>query len=216
MVFFNLKKKGLDRVWSTLDQKMEDILRNVASSKSRDLFPICVYHFSDTGKYITNLFTSRKVNFHKLRSLSELDTVSIEAWLHKTDVIVFNSNLISKVDLSGKRGHSPKIRSKFELHLIEHYPTPTRDDLLFDYLSHRSDISGSIAYVALSEPWLARIMGGNVRDLLAKMGLDENEVIEHRLLSNSLRKAQVEIAEKVRRDFPYDSIEEWLAGNLPD
>ncbi|NQV51158.1 MAG: hypothetical protein HQ507_11705 [Candidatus Marinimicrobia bacterium] len=214
MAFFNLKKKGLDRVWSTLDQKMEDILRNVASSKSRDLLPICVYHFSDTGKYITNLFANRKVNFHKLRSLTELDSESIEAWLKKTDVIIFNSNLISKVNLSGKRGHYSKIRSKFELHLIEHYPIPTRDDLLFSYLSHRSDILGPIAYVALTEPWLARVMGGNVRDLLAKMGLDETEVIEHRLLSNSLRKAQVEIAKKIRRDFPYDSVEAWLEGNV--
>ena len=216
MRFFNSKTKNVDRVWSTTDQKMEDILRNIAISKSNGRVAICIYHFLDAEKHLSKYFSNRNIIFHKLRALSELDSVTPEKWLQTTDAVIFNSDLISQADIGGKRGFISNTKIKFELHIIEHYPIPTRDEKVLSYAASRSDISGLTSYVALTEPWISKIMGARVIELLDKMGLNENEVIEHPLVSSSLRKAQIEIAKRMRRDFPYDSVEEWLKGNLLD
>ena len=214
MGLFGRKVKFTDRIWLDTNRKFQDIVNALRSAKSQNSMPLCVYHFNETGKIFTAHLKEAGFRVHKLSSLSEIDTSTPEAWLSRTDVILFDSDLINEHHIKGNKRGSPGKDTPYSLHLLERYPIPEPDDRILAFVTKHRDIAPPTAYVALSEPWLTHLMGDRVAALLETMGLDENECIEHTLISNSIRKAQEKLAEKVRRDYPYDSVEAWLAGNI--
>lgn len=215
MGLFGPKKlKIIDRIWMDDEHKTKDIISAIRSSKSQGLMPLVVFHFNESGSTLIDFFKTEGFQIHKLTSLSELDTSTPEAWAKRADAIVFDSNLITKSDISGGKHRFLKKQHAFTLHLIERYPIPGPDERILAFVNQRKDIAAPKAYIALSEPWLVEIMGDRIFDLMEKLDIDENECLEHPFLSRSIRNAQEKMSEKVRRDYPYDSIEEWLKKNI--
>jgi preprotein translocase subunit SecA len=46
---------------------------------------------------------------------------------------------------------------------------------------------------------------------MQKMGMDESETIEHKMISASILRAQQKISERVTADFSAKSMEEWFS-----
>lgn len=214
MGIFSKKINYSDRVWINTDFKHADIISAFRTSYEEGIIPLGVYHFNTFGKEIQKHCESQGLKVHKLNSISDLNHATGEGWLKKCDAILFDSDIITKADLGTQRFSNQGGKKQYSLHLLEHHPTPDPDDSILKYLRKRKDILDPVAYVSLTEPWLQDLMGDRVIPLLQKLGLEADECIQHPLLSKSIRSAQEKIKSKMRRDLPYDSVEEWLAGNI--
>ncbi len=212
MGFFSRKLVMIDHIWLTTEQKFQDIFQMVGKSRNEGKLPMCIFHFHDSGKQFKEIAQGKGLRTHLAQSISELQTSTLERWLSRTEIILLKSAGISKNDLSQKMPLRAEIA--YSPFLLERYPIPGPDELILKYTSGRSDMKSLTGFVALDEAWLKEILSGRVLDLMKRLGVDENEMLQHQLISNSLTKVQKKLARTVRRDIPQDSLEKWLEANV--
>ncbi len=105
--------------------------------------------------------------------------------------------------------HIEKIQ-KHELILLERYPLSQKEE---DFIN-RFNLTNVIAYSCLEEPIFEYFGGEKVISLAKQLGLNENEAINHTLISKSIVKAQEKISKKIIVEQSASSPEEWLAKNI--
>jgi hypothetical protein len=211
---FKSKPAYRDRVWSSQALKEQDIVRGIRESLSRGYTPISVIHFHNSLDHYRRLFANAGISVHLVKDLSELDVNTPPSGHTKGDVFIMDSDLITPSALM--RSHKRSNDTTYSLHLLERYPIPEPDQRILDFLNLRSDFAPPIAYVSFDEPWLVRTLGDRLTALMERIGINKNEVIEHKLVSNSLQRAQEKLGKMVRRDFPQDTQDKWLEFNLRD
>jgi hypothetical protein len=88
---------------------------------------------------------------------------------------------------------------------LEHYPVFSKEqNLLAD-----KGIQNLWFINSLEDPILS-VFKGNIGQVMKTMGLDENECLEHGLISKSIVSAQKKIEKKLRRDFHAKSGDDWI------
>lgn len=211
MGLFRPKPKYTDRVWLTGTLKDADILKQVAYSRGHGIAPIAITHFPETQRRYESFFKENGLRISTLSRLGDVDRATGNGWLQATDVILMDSELIRPSELKGLRQHKGDVQ--FALHLLERYPLPEPDECVLDLAMIRSDMTPPTSYVALDEPWVLEMVGPRVTMLLEQLDIDENEVLQHSLMSSSFKKAQTRMAERVVQEVPSQSLEEWLQRN---
>jgi hypothetical protein len=71
------------------------------------------------------------------------------------------------------------------------------------------------SFVSLEDPLMERTCGPWVRDILRKLGMQEQEEIQSSMVARQIRKAQAKVSRQVESFEPADSAEEWVQRNLP-
>lgn len=97
-----------------------------------------------------------------------------------------------------------------EIIFLEHYPLRAKEMQLLQTAAPQK----YIVYNALEEP-LFQIFGGQrIIELVKKMGMADDEILEHNMISKSIQNAQEKIAEKVILERSARSQKEWLDLNV--
>ena len=92
----------------------------------------------------------------------------------------------------------------------EHYPLPKVEQELYQRLG----IKEIPVLSSLDEPFFMKFGGEKTIELMKKLGMGENDVIGHSLITKSIRKAQEKIAERATSDIQSSSQHEWFERNL--
>lgn len=71
------------------------------------------------------------------------------------------------------------------------------------------------SYVSLEDPLMERTCGPWVRDILRKLGMQEQEELQSSMIQRQIQKAQAKVSRQVASFEPADSAEEWVQRNLP-
>ena len=69
-------------------------------------------------------------------------------------------------------------------------------------------------FVSLEDPLLAQFAGPAVQDILRKLGMQEDEVIQSSMVTRRVRTAQSRMSDRIKSWEPADSAEEWIARNV--
>lgn len=93
----------------------------------------------------------------------------------------------------------------------EHYPLRSKEEELFARMS----LPSVQVYSSLAEPLFQKFGGDRIIDLMQKLGMKEEEVIEHKMISNAIRNAQDKIGKKINYEQSAHSQEDWFKKNLP-
>ena len=104
----------------------------------------------------------------------------------------------------------PESTHKTILVFVEHYPLATVEESVFKRLG----LSEVPVLSALDEPFFEKFGGEKTIDLMQKLGMKDDEVIAHSLITKSIRSAQSKIAAKVIIEVKTDSQKSWLEINL--
>ena len=99
-----------------------------------------------------------------------------------------------------------------QLVFAEHYPLHTKESKLFEKLS----LKNVTVHSSLDEPLFVKFNGERISAMMKQMGMKENESVQHKLVSSSIRKAQDKIEKKVVSEVLSTSAEEWMRKNMPD
>ena len=93
---------------------------------------------------------------------------------------------------------------------FEHYPIATTEDELL----MRIQVHKAVFYSSLDEPLFKQFGGDRIVEMMHKMGIQENEAIEHSLISNAIRNAQEKINEQIVVEQQAASQMDWFSKNL--
>ncbi len=97
-----------------------------------------------------------------------------------------------------------------QIAFLEHHPLRAKEEALVqNCLQQRFTV-----YNSSTEPLFTQFGGERIIELMRRMGMDENESIQHKMISRSLEKAQSKIAKKINLEQTAGSQEEWMRRNV--
>ena len=91
----------------------------------------------------------------------------------------------------------------------EHHPLRSKEEGLYS----KMNLQTVQVYSSLSEPLFQQFGSDKIIQLMKQLGMNEDEIIEHDMVSKSIRKAQENIEKKVIVDQTASSQAEWLQKN---
>ena len=92
----------------------------------------------------------------------------------------------------------------------EHHPMQEKEKQLFEKLH----LKEAIVWSAMDEPLFKHFGADKIVQMMRQLGMQENEMIQHNLISKSIRNAQEKIADKVQVELSAHSQADWLQKNL--
>ncbi len=105
--------------------------------------------------------------------------------------------------------HTGKLDNKTPV-FVEHYPLHAKElDLIKNWGADKI-----IVYSALDEPLFKHFGSDKLIPIMKMMGMKEEEVIEHNMVTKSIIKGQEKIAEQVSFEQSANSQAEWMAKNV--
>lgn len=105
--------------------------------------------------------------------------------------------------------HASKLVNKTPV-FVEHYPLHEKEmDLVKNW-----GAKNIIVYSSLDEPLFKHFGSEKLIPLMKMLGMKEEEVIEHNMVSKSIIKGQEKIAEQVSIEQSAGSQEEWMRKNI--
>ena len=105
----------------------------------------------------------------------------------------------------------PHVSGK-NIFFAEHYPLQNREQELFEKLH----LPVAIVYTSLTDPLFKQFGGERIIALMVTLGLDDEALIEHPLISKSIRNAQKKLGKKISIEQPTHSATDWFERNLID
>lgn len=105
--------------------------------------------------------------------------------------------------------HASKLLNKIPV-FVEHYPLHTKElELIKNWNAEKI-----IVYSAMDEPLFKHFGSDKLIPVMKMLGMKEDEVIEHSMVSKSIIKGQEKIAEQVSLEQSANSQEEWMRKNI--
>ena len=156
-----------------------------------------VYHFNETGVAI--------------RKLLEAAQVSFGAW---TDPIGTDSNVL--LIESKKLRQFSKIDDFSTILFSEIHPIGGVDVEFNELLKAKNVVAEIVFYVSMDSPILSRFGAEKIIDMMNRLGMKENEKIEHKMIDTSILRAQERLKELIVHEKEAESIQEWMDFNATE
>ncbi|MGE0589966.1 MAG: hypothetical protein AB7O48_15415 [Cyclobacteriaceae bacterium] len=93
---------------------------------------------------------------------------------------------------------------------VEHYPLADTEQALFKKLG----LSNVPVLSALDEPFFQHFSGERMVTLMQRLGMNEDEIVAHSMITRAIKNAQKKIAQQVRSEKRATSQTEWYKVNL--
>lgn len=93
----------------------------------------------------------------------------------------------------------------------EHHPMLSKEKALFEKLG----LTAITIYSALAEPLFKHFGSDKIISMMKQLGMKEDEIIEHNMITKAIRNAQEKIEKKLIVDHHASSQREWMEKNLP-
>lgn len=97
-----------------------------------------------------------------------------------------------------------------KLILLEHYPLRSKEEDLISKLQP----AGVVVFNSLEEPLFAHFGGDRLTQMISSLGLKEDEMIEHPMISKSIEQAQQKLEKEIIVEHTTNSQKEWMEKNI--
>lgn len=94
--------------------------------------------------------------------------------------------------------------------MVEHYPLAQAEQDFFK----RLQLNEVPVLSALDEPLFMQFGGERIVELMMKLGVGEDEILGHDMISSSIKRVQQKISQKIVAELKASSQEEWFALNV--
>lgn len=195
-----------DRVWIDAHRKLDGICDETIALTARGKAVMIVGFFDETLATLDSALRARGISFQRALSVDGSAGSRAPVWLLPA------SHLRSTGNGSHVGGEDPDLYVLF----AEHHPLLSRDKAALEGVASLPFSSRILFYTALDDAIMNRFGGDRIVSLMKSLGHEENECIEHSMISSSIRKAQEKVEKKVRSETGARSAEEWFRVNLGD
>ncbi len=103
-----------------------------------------------------------------------------------------------------------------EIIVAERHPLQAHDAAVAEFAQSLPCRCRLVHHISLEDPMLRMFAGEWVQNVLQRLGMNEDEAIESRMVTRRIQAAAQKIERQVVSDLPTNSAEEWLERNCPD
>lgn len=178
-----------DRVWLTTQAKLNGIRRQLAEPEDPPpMAVLLVAHFPDT--------------------LKQLDAIVAENSAPCPVVTALAENLSR---ISGGMSLTPE--ATIDIIVAERHPNVRVDRDLMQFADQLACPCRVTYNISLEDSLFRLLVGDWVEGILQKLGMEEDEAIEHTMLTRRIQQAQDKFAARITGNAPANTAQEWLEKN---
>jgi len=185
------KAKTVSRIGMTRTAAFNDLVKELKQGNGpRFVF----YFFEGSREVIKQLLEKENLPVHETAG-------------HSNEIFLLNARKQNLNALS--------LTTVSKIYCIDHFPLRS---VFENYANGISEANPSLTiniYGGLDEPIFNVFGGERIKELMVKMGMKEDEMIEHSMVSKAIENAQEKIEKKVITESPAHNAEEWFRRNLP-
>jgi hypothetical protein len=190
-----------DKVWKTrpasLKGMMTEALKEVAQSRK----PIIVFWFNDRLESLLNFLDQYHVPFKRLDEYFDLNE-------DKTIFILDAKLVFSSL-------HSEALKAKPKAIIADgHYPLVDYENKVIEKLCGPQPTAPVLFCQSLADPFLQSFGSDHIISLLEKLGLDENESLDHPMIRKALEHARKKISDSVSSEIRTQTEGDWFIKNV--
>ena len=171
--------------------------------------------FHNEGKKIKiadKVFMYRKSKWNYCQNLlSENPGTIFIGWFDET-IAELENHLTTSTDntiLNARTIHKAQVEGSTII-FIEHHPIKSKEEKVFDQLG----LVEAVVLTALDEPLMTIFGGDRLIKIMQGLDMKEDEIIEHKMVSQSIANAQEKIEKKITVEQSARSQSEWIERNL--
>ena len=197
-----------DKVWKTGEFCVKGLMTDALHEVKSHQVPVIAAFFKEGQQRLVDFLNGHQIPYHHIHS-SNLHEAS-----RATEVIVLiDSACMRPGDIGQVITHLPATTKKISI--LGHYPLPTKESAVMEkiLLSRTFEI---IFYSALDDACLKLFNGQRILELMEKLGMKDEEPIEHSMVAKSMERARNKIQAQVKFEKEADSEETWFAKNVPN
>ena len=168
----------------------------------------------DFVKVIDKIWISEEAKWKGIINEWKKDTeIVIITWFdstHRQLETLFAKETSSPVSLfSAREVHASYIAGK-KVILAEHHPMRKKEQDAFT----QWHLNEAVVHSAMDEPLFKHFGGERIVGMMKQLGMNENSMVEHKMISNAIENAQEKIGKKVVTEHLANSQQEWIERNL--
>ncbi len=204
-----------DKIWNTRLAEFNGLLAWIGSLNKDVSRALVVAHFPATFRAFADLLTSRAVAFESYSTPFEGSRLGDLSEYRLAGRILLALAQALPVKPPSRLNQITTRDLEINVLAVEHHPLPSLDDRLSEFAASLPCPSRLGFYDSLDGPLMRRFDGAQIAQLMARLGLSDNECISSPMVDRTIRSAQQRIARRVSNPMTTDSAEQWFQQNLP-
>jgi preprotein translocase subunit SecA len=200
-----------EKVWVDGARKLEGIHQDIALAAAGGTNVLLLAHFEETLSALGSMLRARAVQF---QTHFNDDGSALCADAHGDEAPRLWLTTASHFGARGSALPSDSPTTGVLVLVAEHHPLASKDSAVLDAAARVPCRSKIIFHTALTDALLMHLGGERLRELMKRLGHEDDEFISHPLVSGAIRKAQEKIGKQVAGELPTRSAEEWFKYNL--
>jgi preprotein translocase subunit SecA len=207
--FTSVKQPYTDKVWKTRGVAMKGMITEALKSITQNQVPVVVCYFADRITEVISFLTTAGVPYFYLTD----DTIEL-ASSQRNVVLVSNTSLVNSSTRLAMFFQSVSKTNKLHFLFAGHYPLPSKENKVIEKLSASFPASTITFCSSIDDPSFELFGADRIMILLDKLGMEEEECIEHAMVSKAMARAREKIEVNVKHEIVSETEKEWFLKNL--
>jgi len=196
--------KSTDKVWKTNDHALRGLATDALKAITLEEIPVVLSFFDESKNRVMSYFAAKGAPCFDLKSETLANTTHLQK-------VIFCANAFECASLlTNSSLYKKKIRFLFE----SHYPLTAPEQHVLEELHTLTGASSFTFYLSIDGPLMKVFNSGNLIPLMEKLGLKDDECIEHNMVSRSVLRAREKINETTPHEIRAASEKEWYDRNI--
>jgi hypothetical protein len=202
------KSTYTDKVWRTRPMALRGMITEALKAMTHNEISIVFTFFDKTQQGIVDFLKKSNAPYFQITSELTGEAARQEKVVFLCDAgLVQSPSLLSLLTIWSTK-------TKVTFLFAGHYPLPTKEKPVVQKLALTFPKSEMIFCSSLDDPSFSVFGSDRMVDLLDKLGMKEDEAIEHALVTKAMENAREKVENTVRNEITANSEEDWFAKNL--
>lgn len=197
-----------DKVWRTRPMALRGMITEALKALTHNEIAIVFTFFEKTQQDIADFLKQSNAPYFQITP-----ELTGEAALQEKVVFLCDAGLIQSPSLLGLLAIW-SAKTKVTFLFAGHYPLPTKEKPVVQKLTTAFSKSEMIFCSSLDDPSFSIFGSDRIVDLLDKLGMKEDDAIEHALVTKAMENAREKVESSVRTEITACSEEEWFTKNV--
>ncbi len=194
-----------DKVWKTAESATKGMLMMAMMKLQRNEPCLIITFFDSEQNEIEAFLQGHQLKYTVLGERQTDDSPEATIFLVSA-VKDFPSHVVSFLT-----NHSEKFGR--QIYFPSHYPMVATEQKVLTKLAAMG-FNSFVFCLSFDDPLLKMFGSENILPLLEKMGLEDEEALEHKIITLSINNARDKVAKKIRSEILARSPQEWFALNV--
>jgi len=194
-----------DKVWKTAEAATKGMLMMGMMKLQQNRPCLIITFFESEMDLLISFMADHKLNYTVLDGLAS--EIALENKIYLADRSAVSNSVAMKF-----LEQNVSVFTK-EIYFPSHYPLSISENSVLEKLS-LAGFDSFVFCISFDDPLLKIFGSERILPLLEKLGLEDQEALEHDMITQSIKRARSKIDKKVTREIQSKSAGEWFAVNV--